>query len=105
QMLGLCTHQRTALNRRDHRTGGRNTEALADAVAATGPAGVDQVDLGTEGLDALDQQLGVDAGRTREERRTEAGGEGRLDTAARTHLGGTDQRGVAGEEVVGSLLV
>src|SRR5690606_41829828 len=68
-------------------------------------AGVDQVDLGTERLDALDQQLGVDTGRTREERCAEAGGEGRLDAAAGTHLGGTDQRGVAGQEVVGRLLV
>src|SRR5690606_30102289 len=67
QMLGLGTDQRTILDRRDHRTGGRNAETLADAVAAAGPAGVDQVDLGTERLDALDQQLGVDTGRTREE--------------------------------------
>src|SRR5690606_3924584 len=76
-----------------------------DAVATAGPAGVDQVDLGAEALDALDQQFGVFAGRTWEERRAEAGGEGRLDAAARTHFGGADQRGVAGQEVVGRLLV
>src|SRR5690606_1901635 len=84
---------------------GGDVETLADAVATAGPAGVDQVDLGAEGVDALDQQLGVNASRAREERRTEAGGEGRLDAAARTHFGGTDQRGVAGQEVVGRLLV
>src|SRR5690606_29789935 len=39
------------------------------------------------------------------ERRAKAGGEGRLDAAARTHFGGTDQCGVTGQEVVGRLLV
>src|SRR5690606_20713285 len=42
---------------------------------------------------------------TREEGRTKAGGEGGLDATARTHFGRADQRGIAGQEVVGSLLV
>ena len=104
-MLGLGADQGAALDRCDHATGGRDVEALANAVAAAGPAGVDQVDLGAEATNTLDQQLGVLASRTREERRAEAGGEGRLDAATRTHFGGTDQRGVTGQEVVGRLLV
>lgn len=84
QVLGFGTDQRAALDRSDHGTGGRDAEALANAVATAGPAGVDQVDLRVEALDTLDQQLGVFASRAREERGAEAGGEGRLDAAART---------------------
>src|SRR5690606_16038807 len=60
QVLGLGTDQRAALDGSNNATGGGDVETLADAVAAAGPAGVDQVDLGAEGIDALDQQLGVD---------------------------------------------
>src|SRR5690606_17157403 len=85
--------------------GSGDAEAGAHAVTTAGPAGVDQVDLAAEGIDALDQQFGVNTSRTRAERCAEAGGEGRLDAAARTHLGGTDQRGVTGQEVVDRLYV
>src|SRR3989344_1231398 len=104
QQLGFGTDQRAALDRCDHATGGRDVEALAHAVATAGPAGVDQIDFGVETTDTLDQQLSVLASRTREERRAEAGGEGRLDAAAAAHFGGTDQRGVTGEEVISRLL-
>ncbi|CAI8841267.1 NAD-specific glutamate dehydrogenase [Pseudomonas sp. IT-P260] len=103
QVLGGGTDQCAALDRGDHRTGGRDVEAFADAVATAGPAGVDQVDLGAEAADALDQQLGVFTSRTREERCAEAGGEGRLDAATRTHFSRAHQCGVAGQEVVGRL--
>jgi len=102
-VLRFNADQRAALDRCDHAAGGRDVEALADAVAAAGPAGVDQVDLGAEAADALDQQLGVFAGRAWEEWRTEASREGRLDAAARTHFSRAHQRGVAGQEVVGRL--
>src|SRR3990167_657658 len=104
QQLGFGTDQRAALDRCDHATGGRDVAALASAVATASPAGVDQVNLGAEAADTLDQQFSVFASRTREERRAEAGGESRLDAAARTHFGGTNQRGVAGEKVVSRLL-
>src|SRR5690606_5061467 len=58
QVLGLGTDQGTALEGSDHATGGRDVEALANAIATAGPAGVDQVHLGAEALDALDQQFG-----------------------------------------------
>ncbi|CAI8754899.1 NAD-specific glutamate dehydrogenase [Pseudomonas sp. IT-P171] len=103
EVLGFNTDQRAALDRCDHAASGRDVEAFADAVAAAGPAGVDQVDLGAEAADALDQQLCVFTGRTREERSAEAGGEGRLDAAAGTHLSRAHQCGVAGQEVVGRL--
>jgi len=45
---GLGTDQRAALDHCDHRTGGRDLGALADAIAAASPAGVDQVDLGRD---------------------------------------------------------
>src|SRR5690606_36168696 len=41
QVLGLGTDQGAALDRSDHGTGSRDAEALADAVATAGPAGVD----------------------------------------------------------------
>src|SRR5450830_2125810 len=103
QVLGLSANQRTALDRGNHATSSRDIEALANAVAAAGPAGVDQVDLGTETTDTLDQQFSVFASRTREERRAEAGGEGRLDAGARTHFSRAHQCGVAGQEVVSGL--
>ena len=102
-MFGFNTDQRAALDRCDHAASGRDVEAFADAVATAGPAGVDQVDLGAEAADALDQQFCVFASRTREERCAEAGGEGRFDTAAGTHFGRAHQCGVAGQEVVGRL--
>ncbi len=58
-MFGFCTDQRAALDGCNHATGSRDVEALADAVAAAGPAGVDQVDLGFEAADTLDQQFCV----------------------------------------------
>src|SRR5450830_920011 len=103
EVFGFSTDQRAALDRCDHATGGRDVEAFADAVATAGPAGVDQVDLGAKAADALDQQLGVFAGRAWEERRAEAGREGRLDATARTHFGRAHQCGVARQEVVGRL--
>src|SRR5690606_13101678 len=104
-VLGLGADQGAGLDGGDDGPGGGDAEAGAHAVTTTGPAGVDQVDLAAEGIDALDQQFGVYAGRAREERRAEAGGEGRLDAAARPHLGGADQCSVTGQEVVGRLLV
>ncbi|CAI8760341.1 NAD-specific glutamate dehydrogenase [Pseudomonas sp. IT-P294] len=103
EVFGFSTDQRAALDRCDHATSGRDVEALANAVAAAGPAGVDQVDLGAEAADAFDQQFCVFASWTREERCAEAGGESRLDAAAGTHFGRAHQCGVAGKEVVGRL--
>src|SRR5690606_39803227 len=57
--LGRGTDQGAGLDGADDGAGGRDAETAADAVAATGPAGVDQVHLAAEGIDALDQQLGV----------------------------------------------
>ena len=102
-MFGFGADQGAALDRCDHRAGGRDVEAFAHAVATASPAGVDQVNLGAEAADALDQQLCVFAGRAREERCAEAGGEGRLDTAARTHFSRAHQCGVTRQEVVGRL--
>src|SRR5690606_26395025 len=78
-----------------------DAEALAFAVRAAGPAGVDQEHVRIEFVHALHQQLGILTGATREERCAEAGGEGALDAGAGAHFGGAHQRGVTGQEVIG----
>ena len=93
--------QRAGLNGRDDGAGGGDAEALTQAVAAAGPARVHEIDAGTEGIDALHQQVCIDARGAREEHCPEAGRERR-----RIRLGGIDHGGahlcrVAGEEVIG----
>src|SRR5690554_805714 len=105
QVLGFGVGNGAALDGYNHAASRQDVEALADTVAAAGPAGVDQINLGAKSVDALDQQLGIDTGRTREERCAKAGGEGGLDAPAGTHFGGTHQGRVTGQEVVGRLFV
>ena len=78
QVLGFDVVQIAVLDGGNDGAGGRNAETLAFTVGAAGPAGVDQKYLAAELVDTLHQQLGVDAGRAREERCTKAGGEGGL---------------------------
>ena len=87
----------------DHRPGVRQLHAGAGAVGAAGPAGVHQPDPRAVLRDLLAQHLGVHARMQRQERRAEAGGEGRarLGDAA---LGAGDLGGVAREEVVHRLV-
>src|SRR3990167_726365 len=104
-VLGCNVVQLAAQNRSNDGTGGGDGETLALAVGAAGPAGVDQIHLGIEFLDALHQQLGVFVSRTREEGCAEAGGEGGFDTGVGAHFSGAHQRGVAAQEVVRSSLL
>ena len=73
--------------------------ALADAVSAAGPAGIDQPAVGAVLGDLLAQQLAVDRRVARHERRPETGREdglGLLDALD----GAGDHGGVAGKEVI-----
>mmetsp|Transcript_5492 Transcript_5492/g.9933 ORF Transcript_5492/g.9933 Transcript_5492/m.9933 type:complete len:483 (+) Transcript_5492:1383-2831(+) len=79
-----------------------DAHAFSDAVASSGPPGVDEVGLCSVGLELLLQELGVAGGVDGEEGRPEAGREvgGRLGDAA---LGSGDLTGVAGDELVKGL--
>jgi hypothetical protein len=66
--LELALLQFAVEGRGDHRAGQGQFHAVAAlAVAAAGPAGVDQVDVGAVLVDPFAQQLGVTAGGQREE--------------------------------------
>src|SRR5690554_5694253 len=102
QVLGFHVVQVAVLDGSDDGTGGRDAEALAFTVRTAGPAGVDQEYLAAELVNTLHQQLGVNAGRAREEGCAEAGREGGLELGGRAHFGGAHQRGVTTQEVVRS---
>src|SRR5690554_5808935 len=80
-VLGFGVGNAAILDGSNDAMGGRDVETLANTVTTASPAGVDQVHPGTKRVDALDQQLGIDTSRTREERCAKAGGESGLDTA------------------------
>ncbi len=72
---------------RDDGAGELNAHALAYAIGASGPAGVDEVDVRIVFLNPFSEHLGVYRGAKRKEGSTKAGGEGGLrfhDAALRT---------------------
>ncbi len=73
--------------------------AMADAVFAAGPAGVDEPAIDVVLGDVFLQQVGINRRMARQERRAEAGRELRHN-ADETLLGARDLGGVAGEEVI-----
>ena len=95
--------QATVERRVQERAGGLDRHAAAGTIFAAGPAGVEQPALNPALGDPLLQQIAVDAGVARHERRTETGGEGGF------RLGHADLRaghlcGIARQEVVHGLL-
>ena len=87
----------------DAGTGHGDIHALAHSVAATSPAGVQQVHLGAMAVELLTEQLGVHDGVHGHESSSETGGEvghGLLNAT----LGSSDLGGVSAEEVVHGLL-
>ena len=87
----------------DHRAGVGDVHPLPDPVRSARPAGVDQPDRDVVALEALDQHRGVLARVAGQERRPEAGREGRL-RLLDADLGAGELGGVAADEVVGGLL-
>ena len=77
--------------------------ALADAIFAAGPAGVDQPAIDAALGDPLLEQIAVDRRMARHERRAEAGREGRFGLG-HADLGAGDLGGVARQEVVHRLV-
>ena len=89
---------------RSKRAGMGDRHALADAVGAARPAGVDEPAIGLVARDPLAEHLGVFGRVARHERRAEAGREHRLRLLAEPDLGAGDLRGIAREEMVHRLL-
>ena len=87
----------------EQRAGRLDRHALADAIFAAGPAGVDQPAVDAALGDPLLEQVAVDRRVARHERRAEAGREGRLGLG-HADLGAGDLGGVAGEEMVHRLV-
>jgi hypothetical protein len=73
-MSGLRVAQDARLDRGNDGPGSRDREALAAlAVRSTGPPGVQEIDLGVECVDPLNQEVRINACRARKKRRSEAG--------------------------------
>src|SRR5689334_13325517 len=100
--VGLSLVERAAERGADHRTRGRELDALAYAVWPARPAGVEQEDANIVASQLFAQHARVDLRRERQERRAEASREGRLGVCY-ADLGAGSFGGVAGEKVVARL--
>ena len=91
-------------SRIDHRAGERKRHAVADSVLSACPSGIDEIDVAVVFFDAFAEKLRVAHCRKRQERRREAGAEGRLRFRDTAFCSGKLAR-VAGNEMVHRLVL
>src|SRR5690606_8066238 len=93
----------TIQRRRQQAAGRRDVDALANAMATTGPAGVQQPGLRTTLTQTLGQHLAVNRWVQRHKWRAEAGREGRL-RLGDAPFSACNLGGITRQEVINSLL-